>query len=75
MFHGIQQGVGGYPEEFRYALFSDCRVVSCEPQGGKGLGYHNMIGEMYTTKSINKSYIEIGKLACIMKINNMIPEK
>lgn len=67
--------VAGYPEEFRYTLFSNCWLVNCEPQGSKRLGYHNMIGEMDTSKSMSENYIEIGKLAYIMKINNKIPRK
>lgn len=59
-------GVAGYPVEFRYTLFSNCWMVTCKPQGCKGLGYHNVIGEIDTVKSINEKFIEIGELTHIM---------
>lgn len=59
-------GVAGYPVEFRYTPFSNCWMVTCEPQGGKGLGYHNVIGEIYTIQSINEKFIEIGELTHII---------
>lgn len=59
-------GVAGYPVEFSCTLFSNCRMATCEPQGSEGLGYHNMIGEIDTIKSINEKYIEIGELAHII---------
>lgn len=66
-FHRIQQGVAGYPVEFRYPLFSNCWMVACKPKGGKGLEYHNMIGEIDTMKSVNEKYVEIGELALYIK--------
>lgn len=68
-------GVADYPAEFSCTLFSNCRMATCEPQGGEGLGYHTMTGEIDTIKSINGKYIDIGELARIISRNNVIARK